>query len=217
MKLKKVKVTQFDENGETEIIHSELNIGMLTLMMKFKIDSLIKFIKVAQKGERTLNIQTKKFIKRYSSAVESEIKTKKYYVYLKAVEYAIYELNRMVEIYHHEFLAHIDNEIQIDLSKSPTFDFSKNGFKKNGIYISNVQGYSSIIELRKICNDLKHSCIQEYSLSKTLNLKSSKEFDRRILVDKVNIYIKEIPKYIEQLAKVINKKYPKVEIKKNVC
>ena len=84
-------------------------------------------------------------------------------------------------------------------------------FKKNGIYISKISGYSSIVELRKICNDLKHSYIKEYSLSKTLELKSFREFDRKMLVDKVNEFFIEVPKYIESLTKEINIKYPKIE------
>ncbi len=215
MKLPKVKITRLDDDGETEIIRSNLNVGLLSFKIKNKIDSLIKFVKVAQKGERTLNIQIQKFIKRYSSINDTENQNEKqeYYIYLQAIEYAIYELNRMVEIYHHEFLAHINDDIRINLSKSLKFDFCKNRFKKNGIYISKINGYESVNELRKICNDLKHSYIQEYSLSKTLNLRSFREFNRKILVDKVNVYLKDIPKYIKYLAREINEKYPKIEVK----
>ncbi len=213
MKLPKGSITRYDENGETEIIRSALNIGLISLKLNSKVRKLIEFVRVAQKGERTFQIQKKKFFDRYGTN-DNESKKYEYHIYLKAVEYTIYELNRIVEIYHHEFLAHIDNEVQIDLLNSPKFDDFKKGFKKNGIYISKIDGYQSIIQLRNICNDLKHSYIQEYSLSKTLNLKSSRKFDRKTLVDKVNIYLEEIPNYIIKLAKEINIKYPKIE--KNV-
>ena len=111
MKLLKTKMTRFDKDGETEIIRPLLNQGMIFWKVKTKIDNLIKFVKIAQKGERQFQIQTKKYIKRYSKD-NKEIENYKpeYYLYLNAVEYAIYELNRLVEVHHHEFIAHIDED-----------------------------------------------------------------------------------------------------------
>lgn len=217
MKLPKTKIIRFDNDGETELTRSLINEGMISWRVKLKIDNLIKFVKIAQKGERQLHIQTKKFIKRYSKEDDTDNKTEdsklKYYLYLNAVEYAIYELNRLVEIHHHQFIAHIDEDYQIDLLKSPKIDECKDKFKNNGIYISKIKGYNSVFELKNICNDLKHSYIQEYALSKTLKLKSFHKFDRKMLVDKVSLYFNEIPKYIESLALEINTKYPKIEKK----
>ena len=104
-------MTRFDKDGETEIIRPLLNQGMIFWKVKTKIDNLIKFVKIAQKGERQFQIQTKKYIKRYSKD-NKEIENYKpeYYLYLNAVEYAIYELNRLVEVHHHEFIAHIDED-----------------------------------------------------------------------------------------------------------
>ncbi len=211
MKLLKSKTRRFDDDGWTEIIRSELAIGVISLNIRLKIDNLKKFILVTQKGERQLQIQTRKFIKRYSKTDEQY--KPEYYLYLNAVEYAILELNRLIEVHHHKFISHISDDFQIDLLKSPKFDFCKKELKGKGIYISKIEGYDSMQEVRKICNDLKHSYIKEYSLSKTLELNSFREFDRKILVDKVNKYFSEIPKYIKLLAKEINKKYPKIENK----
>ncbi|MCH5598645.1 hypothetical protein [Niabella ginsengisoli] len=216
MKLLKAKLTRIDNEGEFEIMRSTLNTVLISMKIRLKVDNLVKFVKITQKGEKQFNRQTKKFIQRYSTNAEDVEKYKpEFYLYLNAIEYVIYELNRMVEVHHHEFLAHINEDIQIDLSKSPNFDYCKRTFKQSGIDISEISGYESIVELRKICNDLKHAYIQEYSLSKTLKLKTFREFNRKILVDKVNVYILETPNYIEALAKTINSKYPKIEIKKN--
>lgn len=210
VKLKKAKLSRYGDDGWIEIIRSELPIRMISMMISLRITNLSKFVLATQKGEKQIYDQEKKTIKK-SSATSEKIEAQEYYLYLNAVEYSILELNRIIEVYHHEFIAHITDDFEIDLSKSPTFDFCKTKFKESNVYLSRISGYHSICEIRKISNDLKHSYIQEYSLSKTLQIKSFRDFDRKILVDKVNKYFKEVPIYIKCLANEINEKYPKIE------
>lgn len=213
MKLKKAKLSRFGDDGWTEFVRSELPIGMISMQINWRIDNLKKFIIATQKGERQLHIQTKKYIQRYSEEKTEYIKLQ-YHLYLNAIEYSILELYRMIEIYHHEFIAHINEEIEIDLLNSPKFDFCKKKFIENGIYISKIKGYEKVLEIKNISNDLKHSYIKEYSLSKTLKLKKSRDFDRKLLVDKINDFNIAIPNYIISLGKEINEKYPEIKIKK---
>jgi hypothetical protein len=212
MKLKKAKLRRFGDDGWTKIERSELPIGIMSMQINWRINNLKKFIIATQKGERQLHIQTKKYIQRYSEE-ETENSKLEYHLYLNAIEYAILELYRMIEVYHHEFIAHINEEIEIDLLNSPKFDFCKKKLIENEIYISKIKGYEKVLEIKNISNDLKHSYIKEYSLSKTLKLKTFKDFDRKILVDKINAFFVEIPNYIINLGEEINKKYPKIEIK----
>ena len=213
MKLHKAKITRFDEEGEKEILRSELPIGLIDYKIRSNVNNLKIFVRATQKGERQIHIQTQKFVNRYSGEQKSN-KNAIYYLYFKAVEYTILELYRMVEIYHHEFIAHVIDDYQIDLSRSPKFDECKKLFKEAGIYISMIKGYETVLELKNVTNDLKHAYIQEYSLSRTINLKSSRQFDRKLLVDMTNKYFSEIPEYIINLAKEINIKYPKIEKKR---
>ncbi|MCF8372012.1 MAG: hypothetical protein K9H64_10340 [Bacteroidales bacterium] len=209
MKLPKAKITRFDEGGETEILRSELSIGFIEYKIRSNVKNLKNFVRATQKGERLVHIQTQKFINRYSGEQKSNSKIT-YHLYLKAVEYTILELYRMVEIYHHEFIAHVIDDYEIDLSRSPKFDECKKLLKEAGIYISKINGFESVLELRNITNDLKHAFIQEYSLSKTINLKSFRQFDRKMLVEMTNKYLSEVPAYILNLAEEINMKYPKI-------
>jgi len=212
MKIRKAKITRFDDEGEIEIIRSEISIGLLDYKITNNVKELKKFVRATQKGERLIHTQTQKFINRYS---EKKVNNKvSYHLYLKAIEYTILELYRMVEVYHHEFVAHIIDDYLIDLSRSPKFDECKKLFKEAGIYLSMIKGYDSVLELKNVTNDLKHAYIQEYSLSKTFKLKSFRQFDRKILVGMTNKYLLEIPNYIINLAKEINIKYPKIEEKR---
>jgi len=212
MKIHKAKITRFDDEGEIEIIRSEISIGLLDYKITNNVKNLKKFVRATQKGERLIHVQTQKFINRYS---EKKVKNKvSYYLYLKAVEYTILELYRMVEVYHHEFIAHVIDDYLIDLSRSPKFDECKKLFKEAGIFISKIKGYETVLELKNVTNDLKHAYIQEYSLSKTISLKSFRQFDRKMLVEMTNKYLSEIPTYIVNLAKEINTKYPKIEEKR---
>ncbi|MCT4215270.1 hypothetical protein HZP46_07260 [Elizabethkingia anophelis] len=214
MKLRKVKLTVYDSKGETEIIRTELNVELISVKIKIKINNLINFVKITQKGERKYHSQIRKFSSRYSNENTDEKYNPKFHLYLYAIEFTIYELNRMIEVYHQEFLAQINEDYQIDLLHSPNFKQIQKSFKAGGIELSKIDKYKSVDELRRICNGLKHSYIQEYSLSKTLKLKSFREFDRKVLINKVNTYLIDIPKYIEELARMINKVYPKIEIRK---
>jgi hypothetical protein len=212
MKLPKAKVSRFDDEGMTEIIRSELSIGLIDLKVNAAIQHLSNFVRATQKGERQIHLQKQMFINRYSKQSNTNTKVE-YHLYLKAVEHAILEMHRMVEVYHHEFVSQVDSNYQIDLAKSPKFDECKRLFKNNGIYISRIAGYECIVELKNVSNDLKHAYIQEFSLSRTFNLRSFREFDRKMLVDKVNRYFEQIPIYIISLAQEINEKYPKIERK----
>jgi len=213
MKLPKVKITRFDEEGETEILRSELSIGFIKYKIQSNVNNLKNFIRATQKGERLVHIQTQKFIYRYSGKKKSNNKVT-YRLYLNAVEYTILELYRMVEVYHHKFIAHVIDDYKIDLSRSPKFDECKKLFKEAGIYLSKIKGYETVLELKNVTNDLKHAYIQEYSLSKTINLKSFRQFNRKMLVEMTNNYLSEIPTYVVNLAKEINTKYPKIEKKR---
>ena len=209
MKLPKVKISRIGENGWIEIVRSELPVGMISMKNDILINRLKRFVIATQKGERLISIQTKKYIERYSKKKSSQ--KLEYNLYLNAVEYCILELNRMIEVYHHEFISNIDEEFELDLLKSPPFNVIQKQLKVKGINITQIQGYECVMEIRKISNDLKHSYIQEYSLSKTLNLKSFRDFDRKIFVDKLNLYFDVVPRYILNLAELINIKYPKIE------
>jgi hypothetical protein len=215
MKIKKAIIGRYDDESYTQIVRSELSTVMISTIINIRINSLIEFVKATQKGERLINIQKNKYIHRYSNSPKP-LKLN-YKLYLHTIEYVILDLNRMVETYHHEFVAHIEENVEINLANSPKFDFCKNKFKENGIYISKIKGYNSINEIRRISNDLKHSYIQEYSLSKTLKLKSFRDFDRKLLVDKVNKYLIDVPNYILNLTNDINLKFPKIEVRKNIC
>lgn len=174
MKLQKASIRVHGSNGVIEIVRSELNSIYILMILKAKIQNLKDSIIATQKGERLIYIQKTK-VNRRNNNIEN-IPKLEYYLYHNTVEHSIVELNRIIEVYLHQFLANIDEDFQIDLLNSSNFSKLKNRFIEKEIYISKINHYDTVIEIRKICNDLKHSYIKEYALSKTLKLDSFRLF-----------------------------------------